>query len=64
MLKIVLTKNQWERISEVLGNLGLLTIASLILPFVFENLNVAKIIWGIVLTAVFWYISIIIAKKY
>ena len=63
-MKFRFTKHQWERISEILSNLGLLMAASLIIPFTFENLNITKVIWGVVISTIFWYISIIFAKKY
>lgn len=63
-MKISLTESQWERISEILGNLGLLVLASLVLPFILGNSDASKLIWGIVVTGVFWYISIVLAMKY
>ncbi len=63
-MKLAFTKTQWERVSEILGNLGILTAGSIILPFILERLDPTKIVWGIVITSIFWYASIIFAKKY
>lgn len=64
MPKIVLTKNQWARISEILGNFGLLTIGIIVVPAILEKSSILLAILGVVMTALFWYASIATAKKY
>jgi hypothetical protein len=63
-MKIRLTKSQWERISEISGNFGLLIVASFVFPSIANSINISQTLWGIVISLSFWYISIIIARKY
>ena len=64
MLKITLTKNQWSRLSEILGNFGLLTIASVVIPALQGESNILLVILGVVAAILFWYASLITARKY
>lgn len=63
-LKVVLTDNQWKRISDISNNLGLLIAASVVLPYILEKPNLLAAILGIVVSLTLWYISIVTAKKY
>lgn len=62
--QIVLTENQWQRISELLGNLGLLTLASLVIPYITDKPNSLNVVAGLVMTTGLWYASIVTARKY
>lgn len=64
MIEITLTKNQWARISEILGNFGLLTVGSIVIPAFQEKSSIILVVLGIVVAGMFWYTSIISAKKY
>ena len=64
MLKIVLTKHQWQRASEILGNLGLLSLASVVIPFLLERFNLWIVIFGLVFSGITCYASIVLARKY
>jgi len=63
-LKIILTGNQWKKVSDISGSAGLLTVASMIIPFLTPKIDLFEIIKGIVVTAFLWYISILTAGKY
>ena len=62
-MRLVLTKSQWARISELLGNLGLLTIATIVLPYILDKPNSLQAVKGVAITIGFWYISLIAARK-
>lgn len=63
-MKIKLTKHQWERISEISGNIGVVVAGTTILPFVFETGDLLDAIRGLYISTVLWYLSIRSAKKY
>lgn len=61
---IVLTENQWKRISDLLANLGLLMLGSIVIPFFSDFENLIGALWGILITVFLWYLSVYTAKKY
>lgn len=64
MLTIKLTKNQWARISEVFGNLGLVSVASIVLPSLMDKQNFLNTLLGLFSMIIFWYISLVTARGY
>ena len=64
MFKIILTKHQWQRFSEILGNLGLLTFASSVIPNLINELDLALAASGLLISFYFWYISLVAARRY
>lgn len=62
-MKISLTKRQYARISEILGNLGLVSLASIVVPYWFSDQNIIFVISGLVMTFASWYTSIVFARK-
>lgn len=64
MLKIKLTKSQWERISDILGSLSLVSVASVVIPYVLDKPNLFLAFFGIVITIILWYASVVVARKY
>ena len=62
--KIALTENQWRKISDISGNIGLLVVGSVIIPFLLNNIELFEIIKAVVVAIFLWYISIIAAGKY
>ncbi len=48
-MKIKFTKSQWQRISELLGNIGILSISSVIIPALFDKQNYQDVILGLVI---------------
>lgn len=63
-MKVTLTKSQWERVSEISGNGGLLSTGSIILPFILDKPNPLGVIMGVVITIGLWYISLRAARRY
>ncbi len=61
--QVKLTKKQWERVSEILGNLGILAFASVGFPFVLNNMSLLGIAWGLLAGIILWYYSILSAER-
>ena len=63
-MKIKLTKSQWERVSEITSNLGVVAIIVFVIPYFSNETDQIKAISGLVIAFGLWYISIILARKY
>lgn len=63
MPKIILTKNQWSRLADILGNLGLVFFASVVLPYILDKPETWIVIWGSILTIISWYGSMAAEKR-
>ncbi|HCB23151.1 hypothetical protein A3B42_04425 [Candidatus Daviesbacteria bacterium RIFCSPLOWO2_01_FULL_38_10] len=63
-LQITLTKSQWARISEILGNGGLLGFGSIVIPAVFDIFNWMMIVLGLLAGSTLIYLSILSARRY
>ncbi len=63
-MKIALTATQWERFSEILGNLGIVVVTSTLLPLIFDQKELLGDVRGLYIAAILWYFSIITARKY
>ena len=63
-IRLDLSKTQWARVSDILGNLGLITLTSAVIPALLEQFNILLAILGVVITSLFWYASIIVARRY
>lgn len=63
-MRIVLTRNQWGRISELLGSLGIAILASTSIPALFDNFNLRVVILGLLMGSISVYLSILSARKY
>ena len=53
-----LNEKQLEKMSDIAGDLGLVSIASVVLPFVFDKFNAMAVLLGSLATIIFWLISI------
>lgn len=62
--KIKFTKSQWERFSEIVGNIGLVSFASIFVPYLLDKPNSLIMISGLLISAGMWYISLVFARKY
>lgn len=63
-MKIKLADNQWQRMSEILGNFVILTVGSIVIPAIEGHLDQFIAMLGIVATIFFWYTSIVSARRY
>ncbi len=64
MLKIILTENQWKKVSEITSNLGLVSVGSVVLPSLIDKLNFSIVILGSAATIFLFVLSLWAAKKY
>ena len=56
-------KKQYARISEILGNMGVLSFASIVIPFLLDGSSIQSVIWGVTIALVLWYYSLDFARK-
>jgi len=64
-MNITLTKNQWKRISEISGNLGIVVFGATLIPILFTNdKHLLGDVRGLYITVILWYLSIWLARKY
>lgn len=64
-MKIKFSKSQWVRISEILGNMGIVFFASTGIPFLLgaDKTNIPDLISGLVLSTGCIISSVILQKK-
>ena len=63
-MRIKLTKSQWERVSEINSNLGIVSVVGFVIPFFLGQSDIVKLFMGLVIAVCLWYISIVLARKY
>lgn len=63
-LKIVLTENQWKRISDISSAVGLILIGSVVIPSLVDKVELKNIILGLLGAFISWFTSLYTAKKY
>jgi len=63
-LRSRITKNKWHRISEILGNLGILFLGSTLIPAIFELNNIAplNLFYGLILSSSCIMLSILLER--
>ena len=54
MLEFRLSETQLEKLSDIASDVGLIGIASIVLPAVFDRFDILKIFVGIIITVFFW----------
>lgn len=61
----LLNDSQFDRLSEISGNLGLVFFASMVVPFLTrgEKIDTLLTAVGLMLSVAFWAISILLLKK-
>ncbi|MBI2051675.1 hypothetical protein HYT33_02840 [Candidatus Roizmanbacteria bacterium] len=59
-----LNKTQVEKISDIASDLGLVAVASIVLPAVVDRLNGLLVILGTAMACLCWYISLTVLKNY
>lgn len=63
-MNIVLTKNQWKKVSELTGNGGLLMFGSTVIPLLLDKSDSLGAIRGLSIAIGLWYASIVTSRKY
>jgi hypothetical protein len=64
MIRIKLTKSQWQRVSEIFSNLGIVSMVGFVIPYFSGESDIVKLSCGIVISFGLWYISLVAARKY
>jgi hypothetical protein len=62
MFHISLSKKQRGKLSDIFGNLGLLSASSIIVPVVLENFNFYILSAGALVSITFWILSLWLLK--
>lgn len=57
-----LSKNQVNKLSDISSDVGLVTLASVVLPAALDRYNPTQILLGLVATMVFWILSVLLRK--
>jgi hypothetical protein len=65
-MRIKLTKSQWERFSEIVGNMGLLYFGATFIPAIFDihKVEINMFIYGLILSISSIILSILLARNY
>ena len=53
-----LNQKQLEKLADIASDLGLVSVASIILPGVLDKFNAAGVLLGAVATIIFWIVSL------
>lgn len=65
MPKIILTENQWKKISEITSNLGLVSVGSIAIPsLLIDRPNLSNVILGLGAAIFLFVLSLWAAKRY
>jgi hypothetical protein len=57
-----LNSKQIEKLSDILSDVGLVSLASVALPAIFGNLNILAALSGIMATFICWFASLALRK--
>ncbi len=57
-----LSKKQLEKLSDISSDVGLITLASVVLPAALDRFNPAAVVLGLLATFIFWAISLMLRK--
>lgn len=54
----ILKDSQLEKLSDIASDIGLVALASVVLPAVFDKFNLTRVVLGLVAAIIFWLLSI------
>lgn len=57
-----LNKNQLDKLSDISSDVGLVALASVVLPAVLDRIDIVKVLLGSVATIFFWLFSVRLRK--
>jgi len=57
-----LNEDQLDKLSDIFSDLGLVGVAAVVLPAIFDKINLSIAVFGILATIVLWYISLWIRR--
>lgn len=63
MFSIRLRRKQWDRLSDIIGSAGHISIASVVIPYLFDKYDLGIALLGTILAFIFWVTSVIISKR-
>ncbi len=62
-MKAKLSAVQLNRVSEICGETGQVSLASIVIPFWIGKFDLQMLILGVIGCLVFWYLSVSLARK-
>ena len=62
MLEFRLSETQLEKLSDIASDVGLVALASVVLPAVLDKFNMTEVLLGSVATVFFWTVSILLRR--
>ncbi|MEK7186281.1 MAG: hypothetical protein AAB675_02875 [Patescibacteria group bacterium] len=57
-----LNEEQLDKLSDIFSDLGLVGVAAVVLPAIFDKLNLLTAAFGVLATIVLWYMSLWIRR--
>ncbi len=63
-MRVKFTKHQWEQLSEICSNIGIVFAGSIVVPVLFDKFSWQMLILGLVGTVLAFYLSMTFARKY
>lgn len=57
-----LNRRQLDKLSDIFSDIGLVVLASVVLPAMFDRVDPLRVILGVFATIIFWIISLILRK--
>ncbi len=57
-----MSEKRVERLSQISSDIAQVSLASIVVPFLFDKFNLAMLILGIFVSLLFWSVSITLAK--
>lgn len=58
-----LHETRLNRIAEIFADIAQVIFASVVIPFAIDKSNQTMLIWGLVLSLLFWFLSILFTKQ-
>jgi len=63
LVKIKFTDKQLEKIADLLGDIGLIAIVSIVIPTLIDKFKLTYFIWGLIVVVFVWFMSLKIISQ-
>lgn len=57
-----LNRRQLDKLSDIFSDLGLVAFASVVVPALFDKLDILRVILGLLAALIFWLVSLILRR--
>lgn len=62
MIRLRFNRRQLDKLADIFSDIGLVIFASMVIPYLFDRINLNMLILGLVATLISWTISLNIKK--